>query len=1155
MLSARRQHVAIFILIFHCFTFVAINGQTTFTVTTDEPTTELPIDLNEDDEVSHIEPLSSLNEDNVLTREEPGQVVDDLDSEAASFTEVVVKPSNDARERNGKVDGKQSGPNPGPSVEDLISGIIQLIGGNTKLGRPSQPQLPKPQLPPVMIPDMTDFGGSRINNRFPGKPYHPNGQGLPAGIMILPGQSSGAGQPIPLGSIHKSQVRPPPQSNQHSRYPQDHPGYMGHPMKPAFPQNQVINLDPRWPPAPPMPPPARTPSYTTVDSATRIPSKPAMPVHIHDNSQLIISFAASSSSTKQSPNQITPSTSVTQITASADSNDRGTIKVDDHQLTKHFSAQSTPPLMTATKEQSTRAANQTKYNDRESYSNVDYTEETISETEWLPVDHQSVRPTKTWTDEPPVIITADEGPSVFDITLKHKVGPGASGSAVTTAGVRPVVTSRVISSSSVSPAPIYSMSSSVLTETPELKTSSDPKRTAAVISTSLSQATTSSKTTVSVTPTPRLPNSVGNRKTVTKSDEEVVYGKRAQEQARPVAPSVPDVTLMASGVMSTSSREDSTRTHTPGMGRPIIIPVDVDEVKPVAGRKGSSTRNNNQVITEAGHGQSVFIDGRPTHFKIKPAGVGQPTLQVGSGVTVNVAGNDVPARPDNLGLVSGNSPKNSVTGIGSAVPKPTGTGQVTASSSKPVVKRPPFRLRPQVPLVRIDTCIVGDDSTCDVKSHEKCKTELGISSCQCKPGFGRAAARGMCFPVSTMAVFIRVDKIGDKKLSFTRNYLNPSSEEYQLLEYESIQSLISMFSLSRLSKAFIGAKVNKFYTQFGKLLVNATVELEATNSTKHSTIKKIVQQELSRVVALRHNHLGDSQLWVDSSVNAVSKVDDINECSASDLHDCSPLAKCINQFGEFRCVCRPGYEDKFPLDPKRSGRHCASCSPAFCSNRGDCVIEEGEKVCKCKGNYIGSKCDIDGEVVGVAVGGSIAALVIIIVTFLCLYMWNQRWKKEQQKMEAMSAASAQTFSYVNKQQQLNAYRYAIDDRNFRWANHEAANYYASPEHLMAASSQQHYGPGPGQPQHLYATPSRVATPDDLLVSDDLLESRHYASTATRNMRSKSRNSTMHGHYQAPTLPMGPGSVYNETEFSTRETLYTPSHLVLTTPRAKYALYS
>ncbi len=45
---------------------------------------------------------------------------------------------------------------------------------------------------------------------------------------------------------------------------------------------------------------------------------------------------------------------------------------------------------------------------------------------------------------------------------------------------------------------------------------------------------------------------------------------------------------------------------------------------------------------------------------------------------------------------------------------------------------------------RIDTCIVGDDSTCEIEKHEVCKTTLGISSCHCKPGYGRKSHRKTC---------------------------------------------------------------------------------------------------------------------------------------------------------------------------------------------------------------------------------------------------------------------------------------------------------------------------------------------------------------------------------------------------------------------------
>ena len=360
------------------------------------------------------------------------------------------------------------------------------------------------------------------------------------------------------------------------------------------------------------------------------------------------------------------------------------------------------------------------------------------------------------------------------------------------------------------------------------------------------------------------------------------------------------------------------------------------------------------------HG-SVFVDGKSGSRPPKPNGL--PTLQVGAGVTINSDENG--------------NPKNTLN------PNP-----LSGSRGTPVVRRPPFRPKTNTPLVRIDTCIVGDDSTCDAGNHERCLTEGGISSCHCKPAFSRSSTRGPCVPVVNLAISIKVDKMADKRVVFNRNLLNPNSEDYQYLEYESLQALNSLFSLSKLSNVFMGAKVNKFYSLGGKTLINASVALESNEATATSSIKKLVQQEVARVIATNNNLLGDSVLSVDGSLNAVPRVEDLNECSSNEWNDCSKNARCINEFGSFRCMCLEGYEDKHPGDQFKSGRVCSACSPQYCNNRGECFIVNGQRECRCKSNFIGSRCDIDGEVLGVAVGGSLAALVIIIITFLCLYMWK-----------------------------------------------------------------------------------------------------------------------------------------------------------------------
>lgn len=53
---------------------------------------------------------------------------------------------------------------------------------------------------------------------------------------------------------------------------------------------------------------------------------------------------------------------------------------------------------------------------------------------------------------------------------------------------------------------------------------------------------------------------------------------------------------------------------------------------------------------------------------------------------------------------------------------------------------------------RIDMCTVGDDSTCDSAQNEMCRTELGVSSCHCRPGYSRRKHREPCRSKSCISV-------------------------------------------------------------------------------------------------------------------------------------------------------------------------------------------------------------------------------------------------------------------------------------------------------------------------------------------------------------------------------------------------------------------
>ena len=140
----------------------------------------------------------------------------------------------------------------------------------------------------------------------------------------------------------------------------------------------------------------------------------------------------------------------------------------------------------------------------------------------------------------------------------------------------------------------------------------------------------------------------------------------------------------------------------------------------------------------------------------------------------------------------------------------------------------------------------------------------------------------------------------------------------------------------------------------------------------------------------RGNNIGNGNLFVDGRLNPIPGVADVNECSDPLLNDCDPsYARCINRFGNFECKCLPGYGDRFASNSEKAGRFCESCSADYCSGRGTCSIVDGDlKMCDCRGNFYGKRCELDGEVVAVAVGASVAAIVIILLTTFCLCIWR-----------------------------------------------------------------------------------------------------------------------------------------------------------------------
>lgn len=201
-------------------------------------------------------------------------------------------------------------------------------------------------------------------------------------------------------------------------------------------------------------------------------------------------------------------------------------------------------------------------------------------------------------------------------------------------------------------------------------------------------------------------------------------------------------------------------------------------------------------------------------------------------------------------------------------------------------------------------------------------------------------------------------------------------------------------SMTPYSDEFMEAKVNNIYQGdasqgLAGVFVNLTLMIEENGETMRPTLKGDIQRHLLGVIHRRNNNIGNSALYVESPPGSVSNIQDLDECLSADLNDCHPEATCSNIFGSFRCKCSLGYRDPHADMPQRAGRECLTCSDTFCNNRGSCSFDVGgNQVCKCIGSYYGNTCEVDGEVLAVAVGASVAAIIIIILTLICLVMWR-----------------------------------------------------------------------------------------------------------------------------------------------------------------------
>ncbi|XP_070503689.1 uncharacterized protein pwn isoform X1 [Chironomus tepperi] len=400
------------------------------------------------------------------------------------------------------------------------------------------------------------------------------------------------------------------------------------------------------------------------------------------------------------------------------------------------------------------------------------------------------------------------------------------------------------------------------------------------------------------------------------------------------------------------------------------------------------------ILSPSGDQGFVSIDGKRTYINLFGESTDQPTTIESTKV---VKENQI--RPTNV-----YQPPSGVTGSGYVAVAETET--ITRKPQQHSYQQKQNRLvlkpkvPPQLPPVRIDTCIVGDDSTCDKAQNEKCMNDNGVSSCSCKQGYARRKHRDICRKIVSVVVSMRVDRYHDRKIVWDSSLNDSASEPFRSLKYESLRAVDSAMSMTPFSDEFMEATVNNIFQGdaskgLAGVFVNLTLMIEENAETIRPAIKNDIQRHLLGVIHRRNNNIGNSALFVDSAPGSVSAVVDLNECEFDDLNDCHMEASCTNTWGSYTCQCNSGLKDPYIDNPQRMGRECMSCDSSYCNNRGTCSFDShGAQACTCTGFYYGSACEIDGEILFVSIGASVAAIFIIILTLICLVMWSRKWQRE-----------------------------------------------------------------------------------------------------------------------------------------------------------------
>ena len=262
---------------------------------------------------------------------------------------------------------------------------------------------------------------------------------------------------------------------------------------------------------------------------------------------------------------------------------------------------------------------------------------------------------------------------------------------------------------------------------------------------------------------------------------------------------------------------------------------------------------------------------------------------------------------------------------------------------------------PLKPALDDDQC----SPACNIGLKEVCKeVEDGKSKCDCRPGFARHRndTTSACKEMNNYVLLVRVMKVGEDEISYSRELSDSSSGEFKKLAKVTQAEIDKAYGLTEVKHNYLGADVISVVRSFDDeegVLVNLTLRFMSDDKVNEESLR----EEL--VKSLEAESL-PSPAFITAEVEDVM---DFDECSDPSYHDCSVAAQCINEPGSYTCKCKGIFTDTSP-DSSLPGRSCAaevkSCD--FCNARGDCFRDDSGDItsCKCHRMYLGRYCEING---------------------------------------------------------------------------------------------------------------------------------------------------------------------------------------------------